>query len=223
MVFSPQQHSFSAGPGTIALVIIIILALFVALVAVSAILVWKIFFNNRGSFIPQHVVGLEGGLVLEQHEQSTRIDVPDPEMDTSDVLWSSTEVKRKPSRVPPPDEYIFMHSPTKKTPPQPYEMYTPVLKEKQKVELEETYAEMDSPPPEENYTEMEIQTPPTSPFPEPESPESEPGRQSPALETDSPSKAITLDPAPAPPRPPKPSAKEETAEEKPLLPVPPKT
>ena len=203
--FSPQQQAFGAGAGTISLVIIIILFLFVALVAVSAILVWKIFFNNKDNYIPQHI-GIEGGLVLEQ---STCIDIP--KMDNSDVLWSSEspEVKRKSSRVPPPDEYILMQSPVKT--PQPYEM--PVLKEKEKIELEETYAEMDSPPPEENYTEMEIQTPPSSPFPEPESPDSDQ-----ALEQDSPSKAISLEPVP--PRPPKPSTKQEDAEEKPLPPVP---
>ena len=99
----------------------------------------------------------------------------------SDVLyWSSTEESVKPKRVQPPDEYILMQSPVKRA--FPYEI--PILKEKEKTELEETYAEMDSPPPEENYTEMEIQTPPSSPFPEPESSDSETGhlQQSPVLD-----------------------------------------
>ena len=215
--FSPQQHAFSAGPGTITLVIITILILFAALVAVSAILVWKLFFNNRDNYIPRHITNVEGGIVLEQHEQSTRIDIP--EVDTSDVLWSSTEESVKPKRVQPPDEYILMQSPVKRA--FPYEI--PILKEKEKTELEETYAEMDSPPPEENYTEMEIQTPPSSPFPEPESSDSETGQQqSPVLDPgleDLPVEAMLLDPTP--PRPPKPTTTQEAAAEKPLPPVPP--
>ena len=140
-------------------------------------------------------------VTLNDQETYTDMEVPsaqptqEPPQQDEPKEETSTNVEEKPSSPPPEEEN--------------YAEMDPQLSPK---EVEENYALMETPTEEENYTEMQMNSPTKPPSPEPESTASSPPPQP------DPTPAA----APAPPLPPKPSSSSETTEEKPLPKIPPK-
>ena len=136
------QQAFSAGPGTIALVIIIILLLFAALIAVSVVLFWQMY-RQKEKFPFTHSSNLEAGHIeMEQPRYSSHAHIETSRLDSLEKFTTThgdEEVKVNPSAVEDLEMYTDMELTSGQASP------TVALNIPQANGPEECYTEMESP------------------------------------------------------------------------------